>query len=57
MKFKRSTPWYNDDLRQLKVKRRRLERKMRKTKLKVDWFAYRKICSRYCYLLIEQSPN
>ncbi len=51
MKFKRSTPWYNDDLRQLKAKRRRLERKMRKTKLEVDWSAYRKICNRYCYLL------
>ena len=50
-KVKRSTPWYNDELRQLKVKRRRLERKMRKTKLEVDWTAYRKICNRYCYLL------
>ena len=51
LKVKRSTPWYNPDLRQLKVKRRRLERKMRKTKLMVDWIAYRMICNRYCSLL------
>ena len=36
LKVKRSTPWYNSELRQLKVKRRSLEGKMQKTKLKVD---------------------
>ncbi len=44
LKVKRSTPWYTAELRQLKVKRRSLERKMRKTKLEVDWIAYRKMC-------------
>ncbi len=56
MKFKRSTPWYNDDLRQLKVKRRRLERKMRKTKIRS-----RLVClsenMQPLLLLVEQSPN
>ena len=51
LKVKRSTPWYTAELRQLKVKRRSLERNMRKTKLEVDWIAYRKICNRYCHLL------
>jgi hypothetical protein len=51
LKVERSTPWYNAELRQLKVKRRSLERKMRKTKLQVDWITYRKICNRYCHLL------
>ena len=51
LKLKRSTPWYNSELRQLKVKRRSLGRKMRKTKLQVDWIVYRKICNRYCFLM------
>lgn len=51
LKVKRLTPWYNDELRELKVRRRSFERKMRKTKLQVDWIAYRRICNKYCYLL------
>ena len=51
MKVKRSTPWYNDELSKLKIKRMRLEIEMRKTKLEVHWTTYRKIFNGYCYLL------
>jgi hypothetical protein len=51
LKVKWPTPWYTAELRQLKAKRRSLERKMRKTKLEVDWIAYRKIWNRYCHLV------
>ena len=35
-------PWYSDDLRRMKTQRRRLERKMRKTKLPSDVSLHRK---------------
>ena len=47
-------PWYSDDFRRMKTvktQRRRLERKMRKTKLLSDVSLYRKICDEYCLLL------
>ena len=44
-------PWYSDDLRRMKTQRRRLERKMRKTKLPSGVSLYRKICDEYCLLL------
>ena len=44
-------PWYSDDLRRMKNQRRRLERKMRKTKLPCDVSSYWKIRDEYFLLL------
>ena len=40
-------PWYDDDLKALKTNRRKLERKMRKTRLPSDVSAYRVVCNEY----------
>ena len=37
-------PWYSDDLRRLKTRRRKLERMMRKTRLPRDFVAYLELC-------------
>ena len=40
-------PWYNDHLKQLKTKRRQLERKYNKSGLEIDYQIYRNICNIY----------
>lgn len=47
------TEWYDDNLRQEKVKKRYLERKWTKSKLTVFHEAYREQCARYNTLLQE----
>ena len=46
-----NTKWYNANLRQAKVFKRRLERKWRKSGTKDDWVLYRKQCSVVNFLL------
>ena len=40
-------PWFDEELKELKIKRRKLERKMRKSKLDLDICAYRASCREY----------
>ena len=40
-------PWFNDDIKQLKPKRRRLEKKALKTDLPGDWKNYHKVRNQY----------
>ena len=42
-----STPWYSAELRQLKIIRRRSERKWRQSKLHCDLIAYKEKCKTY----------
>jgi hypothetical protein len=44
-------PWFNDSLKKLKAKRRKLERIMIKSKLECDKNAYRKVRDDYSALL------
>ena len=44
-------PWFNDDIKQLKRKRRRLEKKALKTDLPGDWRNYHKARNQYSALL------
>ena len=46
-------PWFNDELRSLKSKRRKLEKRMRKSNLDSDIRAYRVACNQYCFRLHE----
>ena len=39
--------WFDEDQKELKIKRRKLERKMRKSKLHLDICAYRVACREY----------
>ena len=43
-------PWFNDDIKQLKRKRRRLEKKALKTDLLGDWNNYHKVRNQYSAL-------
>lgn len=40
-------PWFNEELKHLKAKRRKLEKKMLKSKRRRDRDAYRSICNKY----------
>ena len=50
-------PWFNDDIKQLKRKRRRLEKKALKTDLPGDWNNYHKVRNQYSALLKSASVN
>ena len=50
---KRRLPWFSANVKHLKTERRKLERKMRKSKQNIDRAAYRKICNKYSALLKE----
>ena len=50
-------PWYTNSLRELKIKRRRLERKMLFTGLHEDKLAYHNTCDEYTKLLSETKRN
>ena len=50
---KRKLPWFSANVKHLKTERRKLERKMRKSKQNIDRAAYRKICNKYSALLKE----
>ena len=43
--------WFNDDIKQLKHKRRRLQKKALKTDLPGDWNNYHKVRNQYSALL------
>lgn len=44
-------PWYSSELKLLKAKRRKLERKMRKSNLPSDIQEYKRVCNEYCAML------
>ena len=44
-------PWFNDDIKQLKRQRRRLEKRAVKTDLPGDWNNYRKVRNQYSAFL------
>ena len=46
-----NTKWYNSNLRQTKVIKRRLERKWKKSQLQSDWETYRVQCNLVSHLL------
>ena len=48
-------PWFNADIKQLKHKRRRLEKKALKTDLPGDWNNYHKVRNQYSALLYIQT--
>ena len=50
-------PWFNGDIKQLKRKRRRLEKKALKTDLPGDWNNYRKVRNQYSALLKSARVN
>ena len=50
-------PWFNDDIKQLKRKRRRLEKKALKTDLPGDWNNYHKVRNQYSTLLKSARVN
>ena len=50
---KRRLPWFSANAKHLKTERRKLERKMRKSKQNTDRAAYRKICNKYSALFKE----
>ena len=50
-------PWFNDDIKQLKRKRRRLEKKALKTDLPGDWNNYHKVRNQYSALLRSARVN
>ena len=50
-------PWFNDNIKQLKRKRRRLEKKALKTDLPGDWNNYHKVRNRYSALLKSARVN
>ena len=45
---RQTVPWFNDKLKKLKAKRRKLERRMIKSGLQCDKDAYRKVRNDYC---------
>ena len=47
-------PWFDEQLKRLKTKRRKLERKINKTNLDSDIRAYREACAEYCSRLMEE---
>ena len=51
------TPWFNDGIKQLKRKRRRLEKKAWKTDLRGDWNNYHKVRNQYSALLRSARVN
>ena len=51
------TPWFNDGIKQLKCKRRRLEKKAWKTDLRGDWNNYHKVRNQYSALLRSARVN
>ena len=51
------TPWFNDGIKQLKRKRRRLEKKALKTDLPGDWNNYHKVRNQYSALLKSAHVN
>ena len=51
--YRPRVPWFNDELRSLKSKRRKLEKRMRKSNLDSDIRAYRVACNQYCFRLNE----
>ena len=50
-------PWFNDDIKQLKRKRRRLEKKALKTDLPGDWYNYHKVRNQYSALIKSARVN
>ena len=50
-------PWFNDDIKQLKRKRRRLEKRAMKTDLPGDWNNYDKVCNQYSAFLKSARVN
>ena len=44
-------PWFNDDIKQLKCKRRRLEKKAMRTDLLAAWNNYHRVRNQYSALL------
>ena len=50
-------PWFNDNIKQLKRKRRLLEKKALKTDLPGDWNNYHKVRNRYSALLKSARVN
>ena len=50
-------PWFNDDIKQLKRQRRRLEKRAVKTDLPGDWNNYHKVRNRYSAFLKSARVN
>ena len=50
-------PWFNDDIKQLKRKRRRLEKKALQTDLPGDWNDYHKVRNQYSALIKSARVN
>ena len=50
-------PWFNDDIKQLKRQRRRLEKRAVKTDLPGDWNNYRKVRNQYSAFLKSARVN
>ena len=49
--FRPRVPWYNNELKDLKAKRRKLEKKMLKSRSLGDAAVYRNVCNAYSVLL------
>ena len=50
-------PWFSDDLKKLKCKRRKLEQKMLRTRSACDMEAYRTVLDEYSSLLNENKRS
>jgi len=55
--FRPKIPWFNDALKEMKKNRRKLEKKMRKSKLPCDIAAYKRSCEEYCSSLKQAKSD
>ena len=52
-----SVPWFTEEIKEPKVKRRKLEKKMKKSNLPSDTSAYKRACYDYCATLKEAKKD
>ena len=57
MVVRQIVPWFDESLRALKAKKRKLERRMLRSGLKSDKVRYRQVRNEYCVRLKEAKSN